>query len=39
MNMKLFDVTKKILREPKKLSEDMDSIEDINNFVNKFINH
>lgn len=39
MNMKLFDVTKKILREPKKLSEDIDSIEDIERYVNDFINH
>ncbi len=36
---KIYIVAKKILREPKKLSEYIDSIEDIERYVNDFINH
>ncbi len=36
---KIYIMAKKILREPKKLSEDIDSIEDIERYVNDFINH
>ena len=36
---KIYIMAKKSLREPKKLSEDIDSIEDIERYVNDFINH
>lgn len=38
MNEKIINMAKEILRQPEELSKELDSMDDIDNFVEEFIN-